>query len=97
MIFAVFMPTIFCLLQVISQLYAAHQEGKTSTGLVFEGEDPTVKDAVECNVFDPYLVKYWGIKFATQAANTVLKVDQIIMAKPAGGPKPKDNKNWDED
>ena len=22
---------------------------------------------------------------------------QIIMAKPAGGPKVKDNKNWDED
>ena len=22
---------------------------------------------------------------------------QIIMSKPAGGPKPKDNPNWDED
>ena len=22
---------------------------------------------------------------------------QIIMAKPAGGPKPKNSKNWDED
>ena len=22
---------------------------------------------------------------------------QIIMAKPAGGPKPKENPNWDED
>jgi len=22
---------------------------------------------------------------------------QIIMAKPAGGPKPKENKEWDED
>lgn len=92
-----FVYDVFLFIQVISQLYAAHQDGKTTTGLVFEGEDPSVKDAVEAKVFDSFLAKYWGIKFATQAANTVLKVDQIIMAKPAGGPKPKENKNWDED
>ena len=35
------------------------------------------------------------IKFATQAAATVLKVDQIIMAKRAGGPKARGPKNND--
>lgn len=30
----------------------------------------------------------WGLKYAVNAACTVLKVDQIIMAKRAGGPKP---------
>lgn len=82
---------------VISKLYAQHNEGKKHAGLVFEGEDPEVKDAVAENVKDLYLVKHWAIKYAATAAITVLKVDQIIMAKPAGGPKPKENKNWDED
>jgi hypothetical protein len=31
----------------------------------------------------------WAIKLATDAVATVLKVDQIIMAKQAGGPKPR--------
>ena len=49
-------------------------------------------------ILDLYVTKYWGIKFATQAVCTVLRVDQIIMAKQAGGPKaPKENKDWDED
>ena len=44
-------------------------------------------DANECNIIDLFICKHWMIKFATQAAATVLKVDQIIMAKRAGGPK----------
>lgn len=36
-----------------------------------------------------YEAKYWGIKYATEAAATILRVDQIIMAKRAGGPKPR--------
>jgi len=39
----------------------------------------------------------WGLKFASDASITILRIDQIIIAKPAGGPKPKENKNWDED
>ena len=34
--------------------------------------------------------KYWALKYATNAACTILRVDQIIMAKRAGGPKPRD-------
>ncbi|KAF1855038.1 hypothetical protein Lal_00004251, partial [Lupinus albus] len=30
----------------------------------------------------------WAIKLATEAARTVLSVDQIIVARQAGGPKP---------
>jgi T-complex protein 1 subunit theta len=33
------------------------------------------------------MVKYWAMKYATNAACTILRVDQIIMAKRAGGPK----------
>lgn len=32
--------------------------------------------------------KAWAIKLATEAARTVLSVDQIIVARQAGGPKP---------
>jgi len=42
--------------------------------------------------------KSWAIKLATDAAVTILSVDQIIMSRPAGGPKPPaPNPNWDED
>jgi len=33
---------------------------------------------------------------ASDAAITVLRVDQIIISKPAGGPKPQSNAGWDE-
>lgn len=45
-----------------------------------------------------FVVQYWGLRFAVNAAMTILRVDQIIMAKKAGGPKPpKQNANFDED
>jgi len=57
-----------------------------------------VCNVVEKGILDCYASKLWAIKFATDAALTVLRVDQIIMSKPAGGPKaPKQNPNWDED
>jgi T-complex protein 1 subunit theta len=83
--------------EVLSMLHAAHQEGKKTSGVDIEAGIPAVKDAVESNLIDIFGSKYWAIKFAAVAACTVLRVDQIIMAKPAGGPKVKENKNWDED
>ncbi|XP_060067722.1 T-complex protein 1 subunit theta-like [Ylistrum balloti] len=83
--------------EVLSKLYAAHQEGKKNVGVDIEASPVDVADAVEKEILDLYINKFWGIKFATAAACTVLKVDQIIMAKPAGGPKAKENKNWDDD
>ncbi|KAF2978701.1 hypothetical protein EK904_010879 [Melospiza melodia maxima] len=84
--------------EVISKLYAMHQEGKKNVGFDIEAEAAAVKDMLEAGVLDTYLGKFWGIKLATNAAVTVLRVDQIIMAKPAGGPKPPSGKkDWDED
>jgi T-complex protein 1 subunit theta len=34
------------------------------------------------------VAKHWAIKLATEATITVLSVDQIIVARQAGGPKP---------
>ena len=39
----------------------------------------------------------WGLKLATDAVVTVLRVDQIIMAKQAGGPKAPPTGQGDDD
>uniref|UniRef100_A0A7N9AQW1 T-complex protein 1 subunit theta n=1 Tax=Mastacembelus armatus TaxID=205130 RepID=A0A7N9AQW1_9TELE len=84
--------------ELISKLYASHHEGNKNMGFDIEGEGPAVKDMLEGGILEPYLVKHWGIKLATNAAITVLRVDQIIMAKAAGGPKaPKQRGHWDKD
>ena len=54
-----------------------------------QADNADVIDVVERQIYDLFLTKYWGIKFAVNAATTVLVVDQIIMAKQAGGPKPR--------
>jgi len=41
----------------------------------------------ELRVFDHMDTKKWAIKFALDAVLTILRVDQIVLSKPAGGPK----------
>ncbi|PIK35265.1 putative T-complex protein 1 subunit theta [Apostichopus japonicus] len=84
--------------EVLSKLYAAHQSGNSKIGFDIEAEGADVKDVVEANITDAYLTKFWAIKLATNAAITVLRVDQIIMAKQAGGPRvPKQGAGNDPD
>jgi len=81
----------------VSNLTAAHSEGKTNWGV--DVESISGLDAKESGIFDLFNTKYWGIKLSTDAALNVLSVDQIIMARPAGGPKmknPAGNQHWDE-
>jgi len=83
--------------EIISKLYAAHSEGNKNMGFDIDGESGDVKDCLESNVLDLMLAKKWALKYATNAACTVLRVDQIIMAKRAGGPKPRDTQGQDQD
>jgi len=76
--------------EVIAKLYAAHSEGKTNMGFDIEGDSGEIKDCLESEVFDLLVAKKWALKYAVNAACTILRVDQIIMAKRAGGPKPRD-------
>ena len=62
---------------MISKLYAAHQGGDKNTGFDNEGDGAAVKDTVAAGIVDLYLTKWWGIKLATSAAVTVLRVDQV--------------------
>jgi T-complex protein 1 subunit theta len=71
---------------ILSQLYSAHQKGGQNVGV--DVEEGTVSDAASRDVLDLLATKYSAIRLATDAALTILRVDQIIMSKPAGGPKP---------
>jgi len=72
--------------EMLASLYGAHGKGNIHDGIdVTEGE---IRNAVEMGVLDLLLTKQTGIRLATDTAVTILRVDQIIMAKRAGGPKP---------
>ncbi|PHH69319.1 hypothetical protein CDD80_6830 [Ophiocordyceps camponoti-rufipedis] len=86
--------------EVVSRLYAAHHKGDNAdTGVdVDNNDDSGTIDATDDGILDLLAPKQWAIKLATEAARTVLSVDQIIVARQAGGPKPPGpNPNWDED
>ena len=76
---------------------ASHQEGKVNSGFDCEGEGAALLDANEASIIDLYLTKYWALKHGTSAATQILCVDQIIMAKKAGGPKPRGMADQDPD
>jgi T-complex protein 1 subunit theta len=84
-------------MEVISKLYTSHQAGERNSGFDIEGEGAAVRDVAAAGIWDLYLAKFWGLKLATNAAATVLRVDQIIMAKRAGGPNPRDKPVRDDD
>ncbi|KAK9903065.1 hypothetical protein M0R45_001281 [Rubus argutus] len=72
-------------MEIISSLYAEHAAGKTKVGIDLVGG--LCKDASTLQVWDLHVTKFFALKYAADAACTVLRVDQIIMAKPAGGPR----------
>ncbi|KAJ3697478.1 hypothetical protein LUZ61_001183 [Rhynchospora tenuis] len=72
-------------MEIISSLYAEHASGKTKVGI--DLENGICKDVTETKIWDLYVTKFFALKYAADAASTVLRVDQIIMAKPAGGPR----------
>jgi T-complex protein 1 subunit theta len=98
--------------EVLARLYASHHKAMAGSkdagsdddpewimGIDVENDDGTgTLDAQDEGILDLLVSKQWAIKLATEAARTVLSVDQIIVARQAGGPKPPGpNANWDED
>ncbi|KAI6697059.1 hypothetical protein NL676_017178 [Syzygium grande] len=74
-------------MEIISSLYAEHANGNAKVGI--DLEEGVCKDASVMNVF--------ALKYAADAACTVLRVDQITTAKPAGGPRREQPAGMDED
>lgn len=99
--------------EVLPNLYAAHtvisgaeEDSQSGEGL-YKGVDiqsetsQGVKDIREEGIYDMLAPKKFAINVATEAATTILSIDQIIMAKRAGGPAPPPQGprpgNWDQD
>ena len=76
----------------MTNLMVAHQTGDKHAGIdievfqsvtfdsrfkLFQSAEIAAVNAKEKEIFDTYLGKFWGLKFATTAACTVLKVDQV--------------------
>ena len=78
--------------EVIPKLVAAHESGDKLAGVELE-----TGNSVTTEVRDCYLTKFWATHLAVEAVISVLKIDQIIMSKPAGGPKPRQGGARDDD
>lgn len=91
--------------EVLPRLYASHEDANPDSfryGIDIQSEDfeECLMDIQDEGIYDSLLVKKNAIQLATEAVCTVLAVDQIIVAKRAGGPvMPKGPKpgNWDQD
>lgn len=89
--------------EVLSKLYAAHlaEDGLGLTqGVDVDNGETGLVNVMDEGIFDLLATKLSAIAFATEAANTILSIDQIIMAKRAGGPQmPQQRKpgNWDSE
>lgn len=82
--------------QSVAKLYSAHQRGLSRAGV--SALDGVVDDIVAAHgVVDLLKAKLQAIRLAVDAAVTILRVDQIIWAKPAGGPKFGKQKQFDDD
>lgn len=84
--------------KAISKLLAAHaaMEGESIGIDVNNGE---LIDAAEAQIYDHILIKDWQVRLAVNTAITILRINQIIMAKAAGGPKAPSQRggHWDDD
>ncbi|KAF8007353.1 hypothetical protein BT93_K1380 [Corymbia citriodora subsp. variegata] len=61
-------------MEIISFLYAEHVKGNAKVGI--NSEEGTGKDVSATNVRDLYITKSFTSKYASDAACTVLRVDQ---------------------
>lgn len=69
--------------EILAKLYS---ETAKSPFFGIDVEDGKIKDMKDYEVFDALETKSWAVKLSIDAVLTILKVDQIIMSKPSGGP-----------
>jgi thermosome len=65
------------------ELRARHHDGETTAGLVLE--TGAIEDAISRGVLEPLSVKRHAIESAAEAANVLVRVDDVIAASTAGG------------
>jgi len=69
------------------EMHSTHAGSSGNPHMGFNIDTNVPDNAVENGVFDIYSVKMNALRLAVDAAITILRVDQIVMSKPAGGPK----------
>lgn len=84
-------------IKVLSELYAAHQNKENGIHMGLDVESGETINTTKANILDLLSCKAQALKLATHAAITILRVDQLIMAKTAGGPKPPKMGQRDDD
>lgn len=66
-------------LDLVMELTAVHQGGKITHGLeVFSG---CLQDSLENGIVEPYKIKLQGIQSAAEAANMILRIDDVIASR----------------
>jgi T-complex protein 1 subunit theta len=74
-------------LQALHESHSLLNNNPLRAQMGFDIEEHVPLDASAALIYDLYLTKLNALRLAVDAALTVLRVDQIIMSKPAGGPK----------
>lgn len=72
---------------VLADLYAKTVD---SSAFGIDVSDGEVKNSMEASIYDAWETKSWALKLAFDVVITILRVDQIIMSKPSGGPNMND-------
>jgi T-complex protein 1 subunit theta len=86
--------------ETVASLIEAHENGDKNAGVNIEAApgEKTILDASKAHIFDLFTVKASAIRLVFDAVSTILRVDQIIQCKTAGGPKlPQNRGHWDEE
>ncbi len=69
-------------IDILVELRAAHEHGKVNYGVdVFSGK---IIDALEAGIVEPFKVKTHAIKTAAEAAEMILRIDDVIAAGKIG-------------
>ncbi len=82
-------------IDTLVELRARHDKGEVSAGVdVIEGK---VDDMEKLGVIEPLKVKTQAIKSAAEAAEMILRIDDVIAAKKTGGGKESGGENFGAD
>jgi len=86
---------------VVAKLIAAHAAGDVNAGVKVDagtGREP-IADMTKEDIYDLHGVKASAIRLCVDAVTTILRIDQIVKCKAAGGPRapPAQKAGWDDD
>ena len=76
----------FDVLEVLGELRKRHDKGDKWAGVNVLGEEEKITDMAELNVLEPLRVKLQAVKSAGEAAEMILRIDDVIASGKTKGP-----------